>query len=305
MTQESSRATPQEAQTTLRQPAYGAARGAPAPDMSSSGTSDPYVGTPSRPRGSTRLVPRRQLDLAAWVLLPPGALLAAWYILSLVQPAAIVPGPVDVWDTFASAWSNGSFVPAAGATSEEAGLGWALGTLIALPLGYAVGRWRPLELALAPYLASSQAMPIVAIAPLLVVWLGFGLTPKVMVAALIAFFPVMTTTASGLRAIERDLRDVARVFGASWWQSLMYLDLPLAAHSIFAGAKIGAALSVTGAVVGEFINPDAGLGSLILLGQQNFETSLMFVAVIALMLLGATGYALLTIIERVVLRWEK
>jgi NitT/TauT family transport system permease protein len=240
-----------------------------------------------------------------WPMVVLMVLLALWSTLATEQPSSILPGPWTVCSRFVEAWRDGTYLPAFGATLEEAALGWALGTAVALPLGYIVGRWRILEVAVTPYLAASQAMPVVAVAPLLLVWVGLGLKPKVIVAALIAFFPIMTTMASGLRGVERDLRDVARVFGANWWQTLVYLELPRAARSIFAGLKIGAALAVTGAVVGEFVNPDQGLGSLIITGQQNFDTPLMFVAVLSLMFLGASAYALVNFLERRVLQWTE
>jgi NitT/TauT family transport system permease protein len=189
-------------------------------------------------------------------------------------------------------------------TVEEAAAGWAVAAVIALPLGYLLGRLRALEDILAPYLAATQAMPVVAIAPLLVVWAGFGMLPKVIVSALIAFFPLLATTASGTRGVSKDLRDAARVFGASWRDLALYVDLPLAARTIFAGVKVSAALSVTGAVVGEFVSSDQGLGYLVNVGLQNFDTPLMFMAVLSLMALGASAYAAASIIERLVLRWD-
>lgn len=247
--------------------------------------------------------PIRRMLPAVWPLVALGTFIGLWALIAENQPSSILPGPAAVWSAFLDSWQEGLFLPALRITVEEAVLGWLIGAACALPLGYVIGRWRALEGALAPYLAASQAMPLVAIAPLLIFWLGFGLTPKVVIAALIAFFPLATTTAAGMRGVERDLRDVARVFGANWRQMLIYLELPRAARSIFAGAKISAALSITGAVVGEFVSNDQGLGFLILFGQTNFNTPLMFVAVLTLMILGAFAYASVSILERIVLRW--
>lgn len=184
-------------------------------------------------------------------------------------------------------------------------LGWLVAVLVAVPLGYLIGRLRALEDTLAPYLASSQAMPVVAIAPLLVVWVGVGLSAKVIVAGLIAFFPILATTASGVRGVPRDLRDAARVFGAGAAALAVHIDLPLAARSIFAGLKVGAALAVTGAVVGEFVGANQGLGYLVTFGSTSFDTPLMFVAVISLMILGAVAYGLVGAVERILLRWDE
>lgn len=240
-----------------------------------------------------------------WPLLFLLAVIGIWALIAARYPANLVPGPIAVWNSFVTSWKQGLFLPAFGTTLEEAALGWAIGSAVALPLGYIVGRWISLGRTLGPSLAASQAMPIVAIAPLLAVWLGFGLEPKVVLAALIAFFPVMATTATGIRGVDRDLRDVARVFGAGWWQTAIYLEAPRAARSIFAGEKISATLAVTGAVVAEFVSSDQGLGFLVMLGRQNFDTPLVFVALISLMALGAGAYALLSLGERIVLTWTE
>jgi NitT/TauT family transport system permease protein len=231
-------------------------------------------------------------------------LLLLWTLFARSSDPSIVPGPNLVWTRFTEALGDGTYLPALLATAEEAALGWGLATLVALPLGYVIGRFRALEDAVAPYLAGSQAMPVVAIAPLLVVWVGIGLTPKVIVSALIAFFPVLATMASGVRGVPRDLRDAAKVFGADWLSLAILVDIPLAARTIFAGLKVAAALSVTGAVVGEFVSPDQGLGHLILLGSTNFDTPLMFVALFSLIGLGAISYTAVSLVERVVLRWD-
>jgi NitT/TauT family transport system permease protein len=232
-------------------------------------------------------------------------LLALWTLLARYNSATILPGPHAVWTSLRNAIGNGTYWPAVGATSEEAALGWVIALVVALPLGYLIGRVRSLEDVLAPYLAGSQAMPIVAIAPLLIVWVGFGLKPKVIVCSLIAFFPILATTASGVRGVPRDLRDTARVFGAGWLAMARLVDFPLAARTIFSGLKISAALAITGAVVGEFVNPDQGLGHLIVYGSNTFDTPLMFVGLISLIALGASAYTAVSLAERVVLRWDE
>lgn len=228
-----------------------------------------------------------------------------WQLLALANSPDILPGPGAVWNRFLQSVQDGSFFPAAGTTSEEALIGWCIAAAFALPLGYAIGRFRFLEDALAPYLAGSQAMPVVAIAPLLLIWLGAGLSSKVSVSALIAFFPMLATTASGIRGVSRDLVDAGRVFGATELPLARYVYLPLAARAIFSGVRVAAALSVTGAVVGEFLASEQGLGYLVNVGQTTFSTSLTFVAVIALVLMGALAYGIVSVAERLVLRWDE
>jgi NitT/TauT family transport system permease protein len=233
------------------------------------------------------------------------ALILLWIVLAGASSPDVLPGPGAVWQRFVQSLHDGVFLPAAGTTAEEALIGWLAAAAFALPIGYAIGRFRLLEDALAPYLAGSQAMPVVAIAPLLLIWLGAGLSAKVSVSALIAFFPMLATTASGIRGVPRDLADAGRVFGATGWPMAFQVYLPLAARGIFSGVKVAAALSVTGAVVGEFIAASQGLGYLVVQSSANFDTPLTFVALIALIFMGATAYALVSVAERVVLRWEE
>lgn len=241
----------------------------------------------------------------AVLVVATAVVLGLWIALARSTSALILPGPLAVWDRFVEALRDGTFVPALLTTVGEAVGGWTVAVVIALPLGYAIGRVRVLEDAIAPYLAGSQAMPVVAIAPLLLVWLGFGAQPKVAIAALITFFPILATTASGVRGVPKDLVDAARVFGAGRRQMALYVFIPLAARPIFAGLKVAAALSLTGAVVGEFVQSDQGLGYLINLGREIYDIPLMFVAVFTLIVLGATAYGLVNALERILLRWEE
>lgn len=228
-----------------------------------------------------------------------------WELLALVNTPDVLPGPGAVWNRFVQSVQDGAFFPAVGTTAEEAVIGWAIAAAFALPLGYAIGRFRFLEDALAPYLAGSQAMPVVAIAPLLLIWLGAGLSSKVSVSALIAFFPMLATTASGVRGVSRDLADAGRVFGATGWPLARYVYVPLAARAILSGVKVAAALSVTGAVVGEFIASDQGLGYLVTSSLTNFDPPMTYVAVIGLVIMGALAYGIVSVAERLVLRWEE
>jgi NitT/TauT family transport system permease protein len=255
-------------------------------------------------RSTARARPLAWLIHTAIALVVAAVLLGLWSLAARSSDPSILPGPASVWERFVQAVEDGTYFLALGTTAQEAGLGWALAAVVAIPLGYVIGRLRLLEDALAPYLAGSQAMPIVAIAPLLVVWLGFGLLPKVIVCALIAFFPMLATTAGGVRGVPGDLRDAARVFGAGRLAMARYVDFPLAARTVFAGVKVAVALSVTGAVVGEFVNSDQGLGYLVVFGRTNFDTPLMFVAVVSLVALGALAYTAVSIVERLVLRWD-
>jgi NitT/TauT family transport system permease protein len=184
-----------------------------------------------------------------------------------------------------------------------AGLG--LGLVLASGLGYVIAKSPALERVLTPYIVASQSVPIVAIAPLLVIWFGSGLRSKVLICALIVFFPILINSVLGLRSVEPDLRDLLRSLKASRWQTFTKLELPAALPILLGGLKVGATLSVIGAVVGEFVGADRGLGFLINFAKGQYDTALVFVAVIALVLIALGLYGVVTVLERVLLRGRR
>jgi NitT/TauT family transport system permease protein len=153
--------------------------------------------------------------------------------------------------------------------------------------------------ALYPVLIASQTIPKIALAPLLVVWFGFGLAPKVIVVFLMAFFPVVIATAVGLRSVDENMVHLVRSMGASEWQTFWKVRLPRAVPSIYSGLKIAITLSVVGAIVGEFVGADAGLGYLLLIANGQLDTPLMFAAVLLLSVMGLTLFGAVAVLERV------
>lgn len=220
-------------------------------------------------------------------------------------PPFLLPPPEAVaqrlWETVRSGllWKHVM------ATGTEVLLGLALGLAVALPLGYLMARFPLLERLLAPYTVVSQALPVVAIAPLLIIWFGPGLLSKVLICALIVFFPVLVNTVVGLRNIPQAWRDLLRVLNASWWQTLRYLEWPAALPVLAGGLRIGATLSVIGAVVGEFIAADRGLGFLINAARGRYDTALVFVALLALMTMALVLYGSVRLLERWLLSWQR
>ena len=199
-------------------------------------------------------------------------------------PAFILPSPLLVLQRFLRAVQEGSLLAHTGFTLLEVVLGLAIGVSIATLLGYLLARSIRIERALSPYIVASQSVPIVALAPLLIVWFGFGLLSKVLVSALTIFFPVLITTIVGLRSVEEDLMDLMRSLQSSRWQIFRYLEVPAALPVLLGGLKVGVTLSVIGAVVGEFAQSDRGLGFLVNLANRGlFDTPLMFVALFVLM----------------------
>jgi len=235
------------------------------------------------------------LGIAAW------AGLVAWR----QYPIFILPGPEVVWRKLLTLLADGSLLRHAQVTLTEVGLGLGLGLTAAFALGYLLGKHPTVERLLAPYLVASQSVPIVAVAPLLVIWFGSGLTSKVLVCALITFFPTLVNTMVGVRQVDEDLRDLLRSLRAGRWQTFRLLELPAALPVIFGGLKLSVILAVVGAVVGEFVGADAGLGYLINLARGILDTPLLFVAVLALVVIAQLLYLAVAWAEYVALRWQR
>ena len=220
-------------------------------------------------------------------------------------PAFILPSPVRVASRGWQALMDGTLLYHAGITLMEVLLGLLAGSLVATVLGYALARSRLVEQLVSPYLVASQAIPVVAIAPLLVIWFGPGMFSKVLVCALIVFFPILINTLVGLQAVPEKLHDLMRAMRATPWQTLRYLELPAALPVILGGLRVGATLSVTGAVVGEFIGADRGLGFLINVGRGQYDTALVFVTIFTLVVMALSLYGLVILAERRLLRWRQ
>ncbi len=219
-------------------------------------------------------------------------------------PAFILPSPADVGTRFLRSLVDGSLLRHTGITLGEVLLGLLIGSASATALGYLLAKSLFFERLLAPYLVASQAVPIVAIAPLLTIWFGPGVFSKVLICALIVFFPVLVNTIVGVRAVPKPLRDLMRSLRATRWQTLRYLEIPASLPVFLGGLRIGAALSVIGAVVGEFVGADKGLGFLINIGRGQYDTALVFVAIFALVALALLLYGAVSWLENHLLAWR-
>ncbi|HJS30106.1 MAG TPA: ABC transporter permease, partial [Anaerolineales bacterium] len=190
-------------------------------------------------------------------------------------------------------------------TLQEVLAGLAIGVTFATLLGYVLAKSRSFERFLSPYIVASQSIPIVAIAPLLVIWFGPGLLSKVMICALIVFFPVLINTIVGVRSVPEDLRDLMRSLGSTRWQTITLLEVPASLPVFLAGLRIGATLAVIGAVVGEFVGADRGLGFLISRGKWEYDIPAVFVAVVTLVLMALILYSLVLLLENWLLAWRE
>lgn len=220
-------------------------------------------------------------------------------------PAFILPSPLMVAERFLRALNDGTLAYHAAVTLLQVLLGLFAGVVTALVLGYTIARSRLFERMVSPFLVASQAIPIVAIAPLLVIWFGPGMFSKVLIGALIVFFPVLVNTVVGLRAVPRSLYELMHSLRASRWQTLRLLEIPAAMPVFLGGLRIGATLSVIGSVVGELVGSDRGLGFLINVGRGQYDTALVFVAILTLVALALGLYALVLWLESRLLAWQR
>ena len=189
-------------------------------------------------------------------------------------------------------------------STTEIVLGFLLSVAVGIPLALATFLWPAFARSVYPLLVSSQAVPKMAVAPLFIVWFGFGLMPKVFIAFLIAFFPIVINTVVGLAAIEPEKIHLARSMGLSGAATFFKIRLPNALPSIFGGLKIAITLAVVGAVVGEFVGGDAGLGYLLMAANGSMDTPLLFAGLAGLTLIGIVLFMLIEIAERFAIPWH-
>ncbi len=245
------------------------------------------------------------------ILLVPVAMLVLiglWHLIARLgdYPTFLLPAPRQVWNRFVAVLADGTLWFHTSVTLIEILGGLALGLTAAMLLGYLLAKFKLVERFLSPYIVASQSVPIVALAPLLIVWFGFGLISKMLVCALTIFFPVLINTIVGLRSVEEDLMDLMRSLQASRWQIFCYLEVPAALPVLLGGLKVGVTLSVIGAVVGEFAQSDRGLGFLVNLANRGlFDTPLMFVALFVLMTIALGLYGLVSAAEALLLDWKR
>ena len=266
-----------------------------------SGRSAPQTFAPASRRA-------RRASAGSW-LLPGGfivLLIVAWQLVTQythwVQPY-VLPQPWDVVARMSQDPSMlfGSFRVTLTEVLVGFVLGSLIGVLIALPIAYSPS----VRNTLYPLIIASQAVPKIAIAPLLVVWLGLGWTPKLTVVALMVFFPVAMTSVQGFSSVDRNLIDLLRSVHAPQWQVFLKVRLPHALPHIFSGLKIGITLAVVGAVVGEWVGANSGLGYLLLHANSMLDTTLLYASLVLLVVMGVVLFALMEVIERVLMPWQE
>lgn len=252
----------------------------------------------------------RTAAVAAWLRKRAG-LLAIFVVLFLLWEYAVwlfgvkeylLPPPSKVWSEFLRRWDivlQGALV-----TTQEIIGGYLIAVVVSVPMALLVARSRFVEESVYPVVVFLQIIPKIAIAPLFIIWLGFGIVPKLLIVFLLCFFPIVVASVAGFKSVDPEIRDFARTTGASGWTMFMKIQLPQALPDIFTGLKVGAALSATAAVVAEFVAADRGLGYLLLQYNGNFETPMVFAIIIVLSLIGLAVYYVVELLERLVIPWH-
>ncbi len=263
------------------------------------GENIPEPGYKAAPASRPRILQR------VLTLMPPVALgvflLVSWYMgttYGLIN-GLILPTPADFFASLVNGLTSGLLLNSAMVTAQESLLGFLMALVIALPLGYALAKSHLIAAAVQPYLAAGQAIPAIIVASLLVYWLGTGLLPITIVCMLVVLFPMVITTVLGMQTLDKAVVDAARVDGASGWSLLAFVEFPLALPAILAGIRTSLTLSITGAVVGEFVSGgDQGLGSLVQIAREQFNTPLVFATLFILGILAALYYGSTWLVAR-------
>jgi NitT/TauT family transport system permease protein len=238
---------------------------------------------------------RSRLKASAPILISTAALIAIWWLLVLIfniQPILLpTPGAVV-----------GAFIRLPGLLIHETGV-----TLLESVGGFLIAlvAYRPVERALFPLLVGVNAIPKLALAPLLIVWLGFGLVPKLVMVILVCFFPIVVASVSGLMATPSELGELASSLTASQWRMFVKIRFPWALPQIFVGLKLAASLAVIGSVVAEFPSPEHGLGSVVATSGQVADTALAFAAIVLLSIVSIGLFYLVVLLERLLLPWHR
>ncbi len=244
------------------------------------------------------------MQTALYFTLSIGLCLVAWELAVrlLHVPLYLVPAPSLVVVRLFTQWNL--LMPHFLKTAYETLIGFAAAVAVGLPLAIVITFSRLAEKLIYPVLVASQVVPKVAIAPLFVIWFGFGFIPKVIVAFLISFFPIVIDTVVGLRSVDPDMIYLARSMNGNGMKTFLKIRLPNALPNILAGMKVGMTFAVVGAVVGEFVGSSDGLGYILLVATGNVDTPLVFASILLMTILGVLFFGILEGLERLLIPWR-
>ncbi len=224
--------------------------------------------------------------------------ICVWQWLGSSMSELVLPTPAVVFPLLWNGLASGYFTPHIVQTALEVVFGLLIGSTFGVIMGILMAEIKWLGRLLSPYIIASQAVPKLALAPLFVLWFGFGMTSKIIITALICFFPLLEATMSAIRHTDKDKQNLFRVLQASRWQTLIHLKIPEGIPGIMSGFRVAVILALVGAVVGEFIGANKGLGALIIASQGMMDTPLMFAVLILLTVFGMLLYGVVNLIEK-------
>jgi NitT/TauT family transport system permease protein len=233
--------------------------------------------------------------------------LLAWELVIAINhyPIFILPSPRQVAESFIENWQRGTLQHHLSITLFEVGLGFSIAFVFASSVGYLLAKSPLLEKIVSPYLVATQAIPIVALGPLIIIWMNTGPWQNALIAALITFFPMLINTIVGIRSVREEYRALMRSYAASAWDIFIKLEVPAALPILFGGIRVGVTLSVIGVVVAELMWADRGLGFLINFAQGMLDTPLLFATIATLSAMAITLYLITAIIERIIISWRR
>ena len=217
-------------------------------------------------------------------------------------PPYLIPAPQKVVEALRNEWPR--LIRESMITTWATLGGFGLSILFGIPMALLIAYSRTIESFVYPLLVFSQSVPKIAVAPLFVVWFGFGIIPKVIAAFLLGFFPIVVSTVMGFKSVEPEMIDLARSMKASRLQTFMRISLPQAMPAIFSGLKVSVTLAVVGAVVGEFVGSNSGIGYVLQIANGNFDLPLMFAALVVLSMIGVVLFVAIDLLERVMIPWH-
>ncbi|MET0899317.1 MAG: ABC transporter permease [Mycobacterium sp.] len=260
--------------------------------------------TPPRRSNFPNFSPRRSLSAFWRPVALVVALLVAWWAVTEAELVApyILPSPIDTWQT---AQENAAYLAQnTWVTTLETVIGFLIAAVVGLLVAVLMVYSASLEKTVYPLILFAQVVPKIAIAPLFIVWLGFGPSPKILVAVLMAFFPIVISGLAGLRTVDPEILELTSTMGASRFKTFIKIRFPASLPHLMSGLKVAATLAVTGAVVGEFVGANEGLGYVILQANGNVDTAMLFAALIIMSAMGIVLFAIIEIAEKLLIPWH-
>jgi NitT/TauT family transport system permease protein len=256
------------------------------------------------------MLDRERLNkLLPWISSPIllALLLGAWQFAVSVAGVSpfILPPPADVGDSLVTMFSGDAIWGHIRVTLVEVVVGFGIAVVIGTGLGVVLGRMVWLERALQPAMVAFQVLPKIALVPIFVILFGYGITSKIVVAVILAFFPIMLNVLLGVRSVDRGHRDVMRGLGASRWQTFRDLELPSTLPYVFAGAEVGIVFAVIGAIVGEYLGANEGLGHLVFISLNALDAPGLYAAIVLLSVLGVVLFFAVTLAKRFIIPWHE